>query len=192
MNLQNRKTCRLRNIWTYGCWREGIVREFGMVMYTLLYSKWITNKNLLYSTFGGEWTHECWIPSLFTWNYHNIVNQLLLLLSRVSHVRLCDPIDSSPPGSPSLGFSRQEHWSGLPFPSPVNQLKPSKNKKFKFWKEKKIYIYIVRSGKKTLSHQCLICPRGHWLLLQTECPLLAPQWTVQSALTRYQAVLRST
>ena len=31
---------------------------------------------------------------------------------------LCDPIDSSPPGSPSLGFSRQEHWSGLPFPSP--------------------------------------------------------------------------
>ena len=32
---------------------------------------------------------------------------------------LCDPIDGSPPGSPSLGFSRQEHWSGLPFPSPM-------------------------------------------------------------------------
>ena len=32
---------------------------------------------------------------------------------------LCDPIDGSPPGSPVLGFSRQEHWSGLPFPSPV-------------------------------------------------------------------------
>ena len=30
---------------------------------------------------------------------------------------LCDPIDSSPPGSlSSLGFSRQEYWSGLPFP----------------------------------------------------------------------------
>ena len=28
---------------------------------------------------------------------------------------LCDPIDGSPPGSPSLGFSRQEHWSRLPF-----------------------------------------------------------------------------
>ena len=27
---------------------------------------------------------------------------------------LCDPIDGSTPGSPSLGFSRQEHWSGLP------------------------------------------------------------------------------
>ena len=32
---------------------------------------------------------------------------------------LCDPKDSSPPGSPSLGFSRQEHWSGLPFPSSI-------------------------------------------------------------------------
>ena len=35
-----------------------------------------------------------------------------------SCLTLCDPIDSSPPGSPtSLGFSRQERWSGLPFPS---------------------------------------------------------------------------
>ena len=33
---------------------------------------------------------------------------------------LCDPIDGSPPGSPFLGFSRQEQWSGLPFPSPMN------------------------------------------------------------------------
>ena len=35
---------------------------------------------------------------------------------------LCDPIDGNPPGSPSLGFSRQEHWSGLPFPSPKTLL----------------------------------------------------------------------
>ena len=34
---------------------------------------------------------------------------------------LGDPIDGSPPGSPSLGFSRQEHWSGLPFPSPMHE-----------------------------------------------------------------------
>ena len=33
----------------------------------------------------------------------------------------CDPIDSSPPGSPIPGFSRQEHWSGLPFPSPMHE-----------------------------------------------------------------------
>ena len=35
-----------------------------------------------------------------------------------SCLTLCDPVDGSPPGSPSLGFSRQEHWSGLPLPSP--------------------------------------------------------------------------
>ena len=34
---------------------------------------------------------------------------------------LCDPRDGSPPGSPSLGFSRQEHWWGLPFPSPMHE-----------------------------------------------------------------------
>ena len=90
---------------------------------------------------------------------------MLLLLSRFSHVRLCNPIDGSPSGSPipgilqartlewvaisfsnawklkvkvkslsrvwllttpwtaayqappSMGFSRQEYWSGLPLPS---------------------------------------------------------------------------
>ena len=34
---------------------------------------------------------------------------------------LCDPIDSSHLAPPSLGFSRQEHWSGLPFPSPMHE-----------------------------------------------------------------------
>ena len=34
---------------------------------------------------------------------------------------LCDPIDSSPPGSLSLGFSRQEYWTGVPFPSPAHE-----------------------------------------------------------------------
>ena len=30
---------------------------------------------------------------------------------------LCDPMDCGPPGS-SMGFLRQEYWSGLPFPFP--------------------------------------------------------------------------
>ena len=42
-------------------------------------------------------------------------------VSLQSCLNLCDPIDGSPPGSPVLGFSRQEHWSGLPFPSPVHE-----------------------------------------------------------------------
>ena len=31
---------------------------------------------------------------------------------------LCDPMDCSPQAPLSMGFSRQEHWSGLPCPSP--------------------------------------------------------------------------
>ena len=31
---------------------------------------------------------------------------------------LCDPGNCSLPGFPSMGFSRQEYWSGLPLPSP--------------------------------------------------------------------------
>ena len=37
-----------------------------------------------------------------------------------SCLTLCDPRDGSPQAPPSLGFSRQEHWSGLPFPSPMH------------------------------------------------------------------------
>ena len=104
-----------------------------------------------------------------TWlsNQHFHFFILLLLLSRFSHVRLCDPRDGGPPGSsvhgilqartlgwvaisfsnawrwkvkvkslsrvrllatpwtaayqapPSMGFSRQEYWSGVPLPSPL-------------------------------------------------------------------------
>ena len=35
-----------------------------------------------------------------------------------SCLTLCDSIDGSLPGSRSMGFSRQEYCSGLPFPSP--------------------------------------------------------------------------
>ena len=31
---------------------------------------------------------------------------------------LFDPMDGSLPGSRPMGFSRQEYWSGLPFPPP--------------------------------------------------------------------------
>ena len=101
---------------------------------------------------------------------HFANNQIMLLYAMLSHfsrVRLCDPIDGSPPGSPipgtlqartlewvaisfsnawkwkvkvkslshvrlpatpwtaayqappSMGFSRQEYWSGEPLPSPI-------------------------------------------------------------------------
>ena len=47
---------------------------------------------------------------------------LLLLLSRFSRVRLCaTPETAAHQAPPSLGFSRQECWSRLPFPSPMRE-----------------------------------------------------------------------
>ena len=51
---------------------------------------------------------------------HSIL--LLLLLSPFSRVWLCaTPQTAAHQPPPSLGFSRKEHWSGLPFPSPVQE-----------------------------------------------------------------------
>ena len=64
--------------------------------------------------------------------FHNLTSQklkcftshsaflLLVLLSRFSHVQLYGTPETAAHQAPlSLGFSRQEHWSGLPFPSPM-------------------------------------------------------------------------
>ena len=64
----------------------------------------------------------------YTWDdYHiaiYIILLLLLLLSRFSHVQLCaTPQMVAHQALPPLGFSRQEHWSGLPFPSPMHKVK---------------------------------------------------------------------
>ena len=52
-----------------------------------------------------------------------VITQLNLLYlhcakSLQSCLTLCDPVDHSPSGSAVHGFSRQEYWSGLPFPPP--------------------------------------------------------------------------
>ena len=55
-------------------------------------------------------------------NDNTLVKPLLLLLSRFSRVRLCaTPWTAAYQPSLSMGFSRQEHWSGLPFPSPMHE-----------------------------------------------------------------------
>ena len=37
---------------------------------------------------------------------------------------LCDPMGVDYHASPSMGFSRPEYWSGVPFPSPRVPLQP--------------------------------------------------------------------
>ena len=72
-----------------------------------------------------QWQHgieekhdeELWSPGLC-----HFAMLLLLLLSRFSCVQLCaTPETAAHQAPPSLGFSRQEHWSGFPFPSPTHE-----------------------------------------------------------------------
>ena len=58
-----------------------------------------------------------------TWGYTHPVRSTATATAKSlqSCPTLCDPIDGSLPGSLSLGFSRQEHWNGLPFPSPMHE-----------------------------------------------------------------------
>ena len=53
---------------------------------------------------------------------------LLLLLSCYSRVRLCvTPWTAAYQAPPSMEFSRQEYWSGVPLPSPIQRAGLSKN-----------------------------------------------------------------
>ena len=53
---------------------------------------------------------------------HELAMLLLLLLSHFSRVQLCaTPETAAHQAPPSLGFSWQEHWSGLPFPSSMHE-----------------------------------------------------------------------
>ena len=71
---------------------------------------------------GGNISVYAQIRNILWGNTKMLDNILLLLLSRFSRVRLCaTPQTAAHQAPPSLGFSRQEHWSGLPFPSPMHE-----------------------------------------------------------------------
>ena len=61
-------------------------------------------------------TNSCSKPQVSKLLYKGLL--LLLLLSRFSRVQLCaTPLTAAHQAPQSLGFSRQEHWSGFPLPS---------------------------------------------------------------------------
>ena len=70
-----------------------------------------------------------WHETFLTWfhlrvyTFSPIFSSLIHLAAAAKSLQscpsLCDPIDGSHQAPPSLRFSRQEHWSGLPFPSPL-------------------------------------------------------------------------
>ena len=121
---------------------------------------------------------------------------LLLLLCRFSRVRLCaTPETATHQAPPSLGFSRQEHWSGLPFPSPMHE-----SEKWKWSRsvvpnaERPHGLQPTRllrpwdfPGKSTgMGCHCLL-----YKLLQTSsilCPPSHPQFTWESILLTFRGL----
>ena len=67
-------------------------------------------------------TRRTFVDKLMSLLFNMLSRLLLLLLSHFSHVRLCaTPEMAAHHAPPSLEFSRQQHWNGLPFPSPVHE-----------------------------------------------------------------------
>ena len=80
---------------------------------------------------AGRFSRSCLMTLILNFNVtltstasrcpRNMFPMLRSAKSLQSCPTLCDPIDGSHQAPPSLGFSRQEHWSRLPFPSPVHE-----------------------------------------------------------------------
>ena len=81
---------------------------------------WMEEHSRLQSMASQRVSH--WVTSLsFSWN----TNLHFLLLFSLSVVRLfATPWTIDYQAPPSMGFSRQEYWSGLPFPSPKDLPNP--------------------------------------------------------------------
>ena len=109
--------------------------SFLYLLYTLIklyYTKALSDQA---SSLALDWILLLWRPRIpaktknpgvFSWfsNSLSIGKPMLCyaMLSCFSCVRLCvTPQTAAHQAPPSLGFSRQEYWSGLPFPSPMHE-----------------------------------------------------------------------
>ena len=90
--------------------------------------------------FGGEWLHTyVWLSPFavhLKLSQHCLSAMLLLLLSHFSRVRLCDPIESSPAGSPVPGIlqARTLEWVAIT---------PIQNRNFKKQTKKVTVLFFV-------------------------------------------------
>ena len=108
-------------------------QEFGMNIYTLLYIKQITNKDLLYSTqyfviasnrkeFKTEYEYA------YTYIYIKYTYTCICACQLVSYVLpFATPWTVAHQTPLSMGFSRQEYWSRQPVPSPGDLPSPRSN-----------------------------------------------------------------
>ena len=75
---------------------------------------------------------------------------------------LCNPVDSMLPGPLSMEFSRQEYWSGLPFPSPGDLPDPRIEPSFCYTMKWVSHMYTGIPSLLNLPHTPtpISCPSG--------------------------------
>ena len=61
--------------------------------------------------------HQSEVLGQRVWMFKIVIEHVLVMLLQLCPT-LCDPMNCSPPGVLSMGFCRQESWSGLPCPPP--------------------------------------------------------------------------
>ena len=107
-------TCGLRETWVQSLGWEDPLEE-GMATHSSILawgSPWTEEPGGLQSKGSQRVSHD--------WETKHSTAAGAATKSLPSCPTLCDPTDGSNQAPPS-GFSRQEHWSGLPFPSPMHE-----------------------------------------------------------------------
>ena len=164
-------------------------------MYMLLYFKWMMTKDLLYGTGNcaqcyvaagmegalGENgnTYTCgWVPLLSTWNDHNIVSQLCCCAVTKSGSTLCDPMDSSMPGSPVLHHlpkCAQVHvyWIGDAIET-SHSLSPPSPPAFNLSQHQDLFQWV--SSLHQVAKVLELSPNQNKMLKKKKKPKLRPEW----------------
>ena len=91
-----------------------------------------SSKNFLFflSLLLFQFDYANWI--FFWWNINFLTSSYLCSVAQFCST-LCNPLDCSLSAPPSMGFPRQEYWSGLPLPSPGIFLTQGSNLNLLHW-----------------------------------------------------------
>ena len=88
-------------------------------------------------------------PEIF-FNYHILKTPHHIKLLRCVQL-FCNPVDWTPPAPLSMGFPRQEYWSGVPFPTPGIFLTQGLNLHLLYWQADSLLLSCLKSLRNVCS-----------------------------------------